>query len=155
MIAREFLLAQNSVAPDSREGSILNTLKNIGVVTISIGTIWTLGILLYLTSHAEAVDATTIVLFVWALTPYIILFVWTLKVHQARSSAAACIANFVSSLVVVIASVFFYYDAIFLSLSSTSVLVFLFVPGYALVAIPSIYLMTKFLFGLRNSRPHH
>ena len=130
----------------------MNRLKKIGVAVIVTGAICTLGILLYTSFSAEAIDAITIIFYIWALAPYMVLFLLTLRVHRSKSSAAARVATFSSSLAVVILSVFFYYDAIFLSMSSTSVLVFIYVPAYALVAIVAVYLATKFLIGFRKER---
>jgi hypothetical protein len=126
----------------------MNSLKSIGIAVIILGVICTLAILLYSTSWEEGVDLTLPIFYLWILVPYIVLLVSTFRIHRANSSSASRLAIFISSLAVVILSVLIYYNAVFVSLSSTSALIFLFVPGYALAAIAVIYFVSSFLLGL-------
>ena len=126
----------------------MNSLKSIGIAVVILGVICTLAILVYSTSWEEGVDLTLPIAYLWILLPYIVLLVSTFRIHRANSSSASRLAIFISSLAVVIMSVLIYYDAIFVSLSSTSTLAFVFVPGYALAAIAVIYFVSSFLLGL-------
>ena len=126
----------------------MNSLKSIGIAVVILGVICTLAILVYSTSWEEGVDLTLPIFYLWILLPYIVLLVSTFRIHRANSSSASRLAIFICSLAVVILSVLIYYEAIFVSLSSTSALVFLLVPGYALAAIAVIYFVSSFLLGL-------
>ena len=126
----------------------MSSLKKIGIAVVVSGLFCTLAILIYSTSWEQDVRLVLPLFYVWVLLPYIVLLISTFRIHRASSSDASHIAIFISSLAVVIFSVLIYYDAVFVSSSSTSALVFLFVPGYALAAIAVIYFASKFLIGL-------
>jgi hypothetical protein len=131
----------------------MSSLKKIGIAVVVLGLLCTLAILTYSTSWEQDVRLVLPLLYAWVLLPYIVLLISTFRIHRASSSDASRTAIFVSSLAVVILSVLVYYDAIFASSSSTSALVFLFVPGYALAAIAVIYFAGRFLIGyLRRQR---
>ncbi len=122
------------------------SLRNIGIALSILGVAGTLGMVLQAASWE--IHAATLILLAWACLPYIVLAISTLRIHKKSSSPASRIAIFVASLIVVILSLYIYYDAMFVSVTSTSALIFLFLPGYALVAIVVIYYVTKFLTGL-------
>ena len=131
-------------------------LKNIGVVLVALGVVCTLSIMAYTTPWEEGVDFIILLLYLWVLLPYIVLLVSTVKIHQ-RGADASRIAIFIASVAVVILSVLIYYESIFVSVTSTSGLIFLALPFYALAAIAIVYLVSWLLIGFlvrqRESSP--
>ena len=125
----------------------MRLLKNIGIVILVLGVVCTLAILGYTTSWADGVDLILPFLYLWVLLPYIVLLVATVKIHQRDASAASRIAVFIASVAVVILSVLIYYDSMFVSVTSTSGLIFLFLPLYALAAVVVVYLVSWLFIG--------
>ena len=130
----------------------MRLLKNIGIVILVLGVVCTLAILGYTTSWADGVDLILPFLYLWVLLPYIVLLVATVKIHQRDASAASRIAVFIASVAVVILSVLIYYDSMFVSVTSTSGLIFLFLPLYALAAVVVVYLVSWFIGFLLRRR---
>ena len=130
----------------------MKLLKNIGIVIVAIGVVCTLAIMGYTTSWADGVDLTLPFLYLWVLLPYIVLLIATVKIHQRGASAASRIAVFIASVVVVTLSVLVYYDSMFVSVRSTSGLVFLALPLYALVAVVVVYLVSWLFIGFLQRR---
>jgi hypothetical protein len=126
----------------------MSSLKKIGMAVVVLGLFCTLAILIYTTSWEQDVRLVLPLFYLWVLLPYIVLLISIFRIHRASSSDASRIAIFVSALAVVILSVFIYYQAIFVSSSSTSALVFIFVPVYGLAAIAVIYFASRFLVTL-------
>jgi hypothetical protein len=133
----------------------MRLLKNIGIAVVALGVACTLAIMSYTTSWEDGVDFTLIILYLWVLLPYFVLLVLTVTIHRRNASDASRIAIFIASVAVVILSVLSYYHSIFVSVSSTSALVFLVVPLYALAAIAVVYLVSwlliRFLVRRRES----
>jgi hypothetical protein len=107
----------------------------------------TLAIMLHAASWQLA-DVTTFTLLLWAGLPYIVLLISNLRIHRRGASFASGIAILAASLIVVIFSVWLYYDSVYVSKASTSALIFVFLPGYTLVATAIIYYVTKALTSL-------
>jgi hypothetical protein len=84
---------------------------------------------------------------VWALVPYGILFASS---SLARTSGRALATLIVSSLATAFA-VLIYFDAMFVSTSSTSALVFVFIPLYQLI-VAAILFAVIFFTRTRNER---
>ena len=133
----------------------MKALKNIGIVVIALGVVCILAIMVYTTSWEVGVDFTLPFLYLWVLLPYIVLLASTVKIHQRDASDASRIAIFIASIVVVVLSVLLYYDSMFVSVTSTSGLIFLALPLAALAAIPIVYLVSwlliRFLVRRRES----
>jgi hypothetical protein len=123
----------------------MKALKNIGIAVAALGLICTLAIMVYTTSWEEGVDFTLPFLYLWVLLPYIVLLVTTVKIHRRGATDASRIAIFIASLVVAILSVLIYYDSMFVSVTSTSALIFLALPLCALAAIAIVYLVSWLL----------
>jgi len=130
-------------------------LKNIGIVVVALGVVCTLAIMTYTTSWEDGVDFTIPIFYLWVLLPYVVLLVATVKIHRGSASVASRVAIFIASVVVVISSVLLYYDSMLVSMTSTSGLIFLALPLYAVAAIAVVYLasllLIKFLVRRRES----
>lgn len=125
----------------------MKSLRNIGIFIIIIGAVITTGIMISTTSAVSSFSDFLITLgfYVWVILPFIILAILTLYIHRKGLSSASRIAILVSSILVVVSSALIYWAAIFNSESSTSALVFIFIPIYALVAIAVVYVVALLL----------
>ena len=130
----------------------MKLLKNVGIVVVLLGLGCTLSIMLNTTSLEGGIDLTLLLLYLWALLPYIVLVVLTIMIYQRNGSDASRIAIFITSVVVVTLSVVSYYHAIFVSETSTSALVFVVIPFYALAAIAVFYFVCWILIRLMRGR---
>lgn len=121
----------------------MKSLRNIGVLIVTIGAIVTLYVLVSTTSPMESLSDLLInfVFYAWVLFPFIVLLILTFFIDRTGSSPAARVAAFLTSILVVVSSVALYWDIAFHPESSTSALAFLFIPFYALVAIGITYLL--------------
>lgn len=119
----------------------MKSLRNIGIVVSVIGAAITLGIMYSTTSAAGGVSdiLTTLGFYAWAMLPFIVLVILTLLIHRKGLSPAARVAILLTSILVVASSVIIYWGSIFNSESSTSALVFIFIPVYALAATAVVY----------------
>ncbi|HEV2915269.1 MAG TPA: hypothetical protein VGX92_18465 [Pyrinomonadaceae bacterium] len=119
----------------------MKSLRNIGIFIIIVGALVTSGIMISTTSAVGSFSDFLITLgfYVWVVLPYIILIVLTLYIHRKGLSPASRITILLTSILVVVSSVLIYWTAIFNSESSTSALVFIFIPIYALVTIAVVY----------------
>jgi hypothetical protein len=88
---------------------------------------------IYAMLHAAAwqLSAGRVAFVVWALTPYLV--VATVIRAVGSKSGASRIASVISSAAVLVFAAFMYVDAIFIHVSSTSALIFLFAPLYLTV----------------------
>jgi glucan phosphoethanolaminetransferase (alkaline phosphatase superfamily) len=112
-------------------------LRNIGLITIIIGAIITCGIMVSTTSAVSSFTDLLLTLgfYLWVILPFIILIILTTYIHRKGFSSASRVAILLTSMLVVVSSVLIYWTSIFSSESSTSALVFIFIPIYALLAI--------------------
>jgi glucan phosphoethanolaminetransferase (alkaline phosphatase superfamily) len=119
----------------------MKSLRNIGIITIVIGAVFTTGIMISTTSAVSSLSDLLITLgfYVWVILPFIILIILTLYIHRKGLSSASRIAILLTSILVVVSSVLIYWASIFNSESSTSALVFIFIPIYALAATAVVY----------------
>lgn len=119
----------------------MKNLKNIGIVVSIVGAVITLGIMYSTTSAVSGLSDLLITLgfYVWAIIPFITLIALTSFIHRKGLSSAARVAILLTSILVVVSSVLIYWASIFNSESSTSALVFIFIPLYALAAIAVVY----------------
>jgi hypothetical protein len=130
----------------------MKLLKNLGIVVVLFGLGCTLAIMLNTTSWDSGIDFTLLLLYLWALVPFIALLVLNVIIHQRNASDASRIAIFIASVVVVTLSVVSYYHAMFVSVTSTSALVFVVIPLYGLAAIAVIYFVCWMLIRLVRGR---
>jgi hypothetical protein len=88
---------------------------------------------IYAMLHAAGwqLSAGRVAFVVWALTPYLV--VATVIRAVGSKSGASRIASVISSAAVLVFAAFMYVDAIFIHVSSTSALIFLFAPLYLTV----------------------
>ena len=119
----------------------MKSLRNIGIITIIIGAVVTSGIMISTTSAVSNLSDLLITLgfYVWVILPFIILIILTSYIHRKGLSSASRVAILLTSILVVVSSVLIYWASIFNSESSTSALVFIFIPIYALMAIAVVY----------------
>jgi hypothetical protein len=130
----------------------MKLLKNVGIVVVLLGLGCTVAIMLSTTSLENGIDFTLLLLYFWALLPYMALLVLTVIIYRRNASDASRIAIFIASVVVVTLSLLSYYHAMFVSVSSTSALVFVVIPIYALAAIAIIYFVCWMLIRLVRRR---
>ena len=119
----------------------MKSLRNIGIITNITGAIITSGIMFSTTSAISSLSDLLITLgfYVWAILPFIVLIILTLYIYRKGLSSASRVAILLTSILVVVSSLFIYWASIFNSESSTSALVFIFIPIYALAAIAVVY----------------
>ena len=119
----------------------MKSLRNIGIITAIVGALATLGIMASTTSAVGSLSDLLVTLgfCVWALLPFIIIIILTSYIHRKGLSSASRVAILLTSILVVISSVLIYWASIFNSESSTSALVFIFIPIYSLAAIGVVY----------------
>lgn len=115
--------------------------RNIGLMTIIIGAVLTSGIMFSTTSALSGLSDLLVTLgfYLWVLLPFMTLIILTLYIYRKAHSSASRVAIVLTSILVVVSSVLIYWVSIFNSESSTSALVFLFIPIYALVSIAFVY----------------
>jgi glucan phosphoethanolaminetransferase (alkaline phosphatase superfamily) len=122
-------------------------LRNIGQITIIIGAIITCGIMFSTTSAVSSFSDLLLTLgfYLWVILPFIILIILTTYIHRREFSSASRVAILLTSILVVVSSVLIYWVSIFSSESSTSALVFIFIPIYALLAIALVQALSWLL----------
>ena len=122
-------------------GEDMKGLRNIGIITIIIGALITSGIMVSTASAVSSFSDLLITLgfYLWVILPFIILIILTTYIHRKARSSASRVAILLTSIIVVVSSVLIYWVSIFNSESSTSALVFIFIPIYALVAIALVH----------------
>ena len=130
----------------------MKLLKTVGIVVVLLGLGCTVSIMLSTTPWENGIDFTLLLLYLWALLPYIVLLVLTVIIHRRNASDASRIAIFIASVVVVTLSVVSYYHAMFVSVTSTSALVFVVIPLYALAGIAIFYFVCWMLIRLVRGR---
>jgi len=115
--------------------------RNIGIVTLILGALVTIGIMISTTSPVAGPSDLlfTLGFYVWAVLPFMILMLLTAYIHRKNFSSASRVAILLTSILVVVSSVLLYWASIFNSQSSTSALVFVFIPLYSLVGIAVAY----------------
>jgi hypothetical protein len=125
----------------------MKTLKNVGLVILILGILASLGIMISTTSSTGRLSDALVTLgfYLWVALPFLALIALTLFVHRKGRSNAARVAVFVTSIIVTVASVLVYWTSVFHSESSTSALVFVFIPLYALVSIAVVYVLAWLL----------
>ena len=128
----------------------MKNLKSIGIVTVIVGALATVGMMASTTAAAGGLDDLLITLgfYFWVLVPFIVLLILTVNIHRKALSPASRVAILLTSILVVVSSVLVYGASIFNPDSSTSALVFVFVPVYSLVAIGVCYGLARLLLGL-------
>jgi apolipoprotein N-acyltransferase len=80
--------------------------------------------------------------------PFAVLVALTFYIHRKERSPASRVAIFLTSIIIAVSSVFVYWASIFKSESSTSALVFIFIPFFALIAIAVVYVLVWLLLRL-------
>ena len=131
----------------------MKNLRNVGVIVSIIGAAVTFGIM-YAASSALGSGSDLLVslgFYAWAILPFVVLIVLTSYIHRKGLSPASRVAILLTTVLVVASSVLVYWASVFDSESSTSALVFIFVPLYALAAIAVVYWLSWLL--LRSFMP--
>jgi hypothetical protein len=120
----------------------MKSLRTIGIVTTITCAIATLVIMGSTTSAVASLADILVTLgfYLWVVLPFAVLIALTFYIHR-KGSPASRVAIFLTSIIVAVSSVFFYWASIFKSESSTSALVFIFVPFFDLIAIAVVYLI--------------
>jgi hypothetical protein len=133
----------------------MKTLKYIGIVIILLGTLIALGIMDATATPVSGLSdlLITVGFYLWVILPFAVLILLTTSIHRKGLSTTSRIAIFLTSILVVVSSVLIYWASIINSESSTSALIFIVIPIYALVAIAVVYVFALFL--LRLFMPKH
>jgi hypothetical protein len=137
----------------------MKNLRNIGIVIIILGALVTVGIMISTTSPVAGLSDLlfTLGFYVWVVLPFIILILLTFYIHRKNFSSASRVAILLTSILVVVSSVLIYSASIFNAESSTSALVFVFIPLYSLVGIAVTYglawLVLRFVMPKSGSIP--
>lgn len=84
----------------------------------------------------------------WAISPYVIFFLTSLILHNRRSKLKYYISTCITSILLFLFSIFIYIDGMYFHTSSTSSLLFLFVPVYLIIGAPILLLIILALYGL-------
>lgn len=94
----------------------------------------------------------TLGFYAWVGLPFVVLIVLTFYIHRKGLSPAARVAILLTSILVAASSVLVYWASIFNSESSTSALVFVVIPFYALIAIAVVYLLAWLVLRLFTTK---
>lgn len=131
----------------------MKNLKNVGLIVNALGLLSTFGIMASTTSAVGGPSDLLVTLgfYVWVALPFLVLVALTFYIHRKGLSHASRAAVLITTILVVVTSVFAYWSSVFASDSSTSALVFVFIPVYALAAIGLVYGLTWLL--LRSLMP--
>ena len=119
----------------------MKNLRNAGLIIIALGILSTFGIMASTTSAIGSLPDLlfTLGFYAWVAFPFIVLIALTFYIHRKGLSPASGVAILITSILVVVSSVLIYSVSIFNSESSTSALVFIFIPIYALAVIALMY----------------
>ena len=88
--------------------------------------------------------------YLWVILPYLTFFTISLIIHIHLSSPRLPFATFITSILILSFTLVVYIDGIFIHTSSTSALLFLFVPFYLLVGAPLMLVVLLGLFRVKN-----
>jgi hypothetical protein len=121
----------------------MKSLRTIGIVITITCAIATFVIMGSTTSAVAGFADILITLgfYLWVVLPFAVLIALTFYIHRKGLSPASRVAIFLTSIIVTMSSVLFYWASIFKSESSTSALVFIFIPFFTLIAIAVVYLI--------------
>lgn len=128
------------------------TRRGITYGITALGLLVTMAISIYSASFAEDEDASvafslmTIILELYIVSPYIALFALTRNAYRSNRVADQVGVLVAASFVTVFNS-WMYTDAVFISTSSTSAIVFMVLPFYSLIAIGVIFYGNRMLTG--------
>ena len=103
------------------------SLRRVSYSVLVLGGLGTFALMIY---AAEGFRSLVSGFTVWALVPYAVFAIATRIARTRASIIAASVASFIA----VFFGVFIYVDALFIHISSTSALVFVFIPLYQLLA---------------------
>lgn len=128
----------------------MKSLRNITLAINIIGAIAALGIMIFASSAIVTLSdlLITIGFCLWVILPFVVLIVLTAVIHRKGRSGAARAAILLTSILVVVSSVVIYWTSILNSESSTSALVFVVLPIYAMVATAVVYILAWLLLRL-------
>ncbi|MGZ5435917.1 MAG: hypothetical protein ACXWID_10500 [Pyrinomonadaceae bacterium] len=128
----------------------MKSLKIIGIAINIIGAMAVLGLMISASSAIVTISdlLITIGFYIWVILPFLVLIVLTAVIHRKGHSGASRAAILLTSILVVVSSVVIYWASIFNSESSTSALVFVVLPIYAMVATAVVYVLAWLLLRL-------
>jgi hypothetical protein len=128
----------------------LKSLRTIGIVITITCAVATFVIMGSTTSAVGTLADILITLgfYLWVVLPFAVLIALTFYIHRKGRSPASRVAIFLTSIIIAVSSVFVYWASIFKSESSTSALVFIFIPFFALIAIAVVYVLAWLLLRL-------
>ncbi|MBC8029627.1 MAG: hypothetical protein H7Z16_05910 [Pyrinomonadaceae bacterium] len=132
----------------------MKSLRNIGMIINVLGAVVTFGIMGSTTSPIGSLADLlfTLGFYAWVGLPFVVLIVLTFYIHRKGLSPAARVAILLTSILVAASSVLVYWASIFNSESSTSALVFVVIPFYALIAIAVVYLLAWLVLRLFTTK---
>jgi hypothetical protein len=120
--------------PDER---ISNPYRMIEVGALMTGAIVTAGGLLYIADWSAGVSAMIFLFAGWVMLPYVVFYKITTALYRRRFSPGLPLCAGISAILMVVIPFYLYADAMFLNnTSSTSALVFIFIPPWLLIGGP-------------------
>lgn len=121
-----------------------NIFRNIEAGSLVLASVLTLASLLYLSGYELNG------FYLWALSPYVGFFIFSRFITTPSSFAA--LAGCIVAVLMFVLTVFVYIDGLFVHTSSTSSLLFLFVPLYLLIGGPLAF---GLMLGIRRLIQRH
>lgn len=88
----------------------------------------------------------------WIVLPYILLFIISTKSNQKSKSSIVPIASCLTALLILSFTLLVYIDSFYINASSTSALVFIFVPFYIVVGGPIAFYVLYSIVTTRQKR---
>jgi hypothetical protein len=121
----------------------MKSLRTIGIVITVTCAVATFVIMGSTTSAVAGFADILITLgfYLWVVLPFAVLIALTFYIHRKGLSPASRVAIFLTSIIVAVSSLLLYWASIFKSESSTSALVFIFIPFFTLIAIAVVDLI--------------
>jgi len=87
----------------------------------------------------------------WITLPYFTFFIVSYSANRKASSRNVYLASFITSIIIVILPLLIYVDAFYIHSTSTSALVFIFIPFYVLIGGPAIFFVISKLIKVPSS----
>lgn len=112
----------------------MNKLRKLEISLLFFSAATTIMIMLHVSRYNIAADK--LPFYVWTVAPYISYCIISFRMQNRCPCGLHYWATFITSLCMFVFTAVVYIDAFFIHLSSTSVLVFIFVPLYLLLGAP-------------------
>ena len=88
----------------------------------------------------------------WILSPYIFFFIISVTANHQSGSVNVASASCYTAILILAFTLFIYIDAFYIHVSSTSALVFLFIPLYLIIGGPVVFFIIYMIVARRKKR---